>query len=126
MTDNATASAFSAGLDLPTEKVQRANVFTSVLADMIAAFHANGNKPVDKGAVRYTAPAVADEEPAETCRKTLNQIRDTARRMDASVSVKGRAYPAESAVVFWIVAARTHEPKPADAPADPAPAKGAK
>lgn len=120
-----TDDAFSDGLDVPVKKVIRPNVFTPVLARMIAAFHANGDKPVEKGAVSYKVPPVDGEETAETCRKTINQIRDTARRMDATVSVKGRPYVAKGAVLFWIVPARSKSEEAADDAAQDAAAQDA-
>lgn len=79
------------------ERASRGNLFTSVLREMIAAFHENGDTPT--GAKRYRIPA-GEKRPE----RIPHRIREAARAVDSSVSAKSRVD--DGVVTFWIVAVR--------------------
>ena len=110
-------------LDFPTERVHRPNQFTEPLTRMIAAFHANDNATPAKGAAGYPVPVndgASDGEVIAATRRAKNLIRETARRIDSSVSIKARliTHDGKPTIVFAIVPARTRKPaaKPAAKP----------
>ena len=121
MTESQTHDAtlkFTEGLGIPADsETTRPNRFTEQLSRMIAAFHANGDKTPSDGAAGIPNPG--DENEA---RRTANLIRNTARKLDGTVSAKHTIR--DGLLIFWIVPVREYKRDAKTDDAKPETAKG--